>query len=764
MPDHLYVRVPRLAEQEPGFMDDEAMRPDAASLSTEGAFYERLSRRWMATPTESGVGSGSSDWSASVDLVEMSLLASGGTGVETTAETWTMVRTAELELGRGFYVDLWPYEPADSADFTQPLTIAWGTSPRWTVCLTPSEAGPGLAEITEFDGTTEKQVVSCVLLRGPFYNQLHRLWFQPLDDDEWLVSNRDVADLGCLVRTQHPYTYDPDDGSSTDDGPPESHAPWGPGPLRIDGKGRAWVVYREVVYPSEWTIAAKGPRTLDYLCTQDVTAEINPWLPDGKRTFDADTGLGSAYDADLKVYEGELKEGEADPDEWAADAVGQTAYGWRLTVTGPEDAGTSLSKRTVCVDRMLLRWVRTLGTDGATPVDLFDHATVTVTGLRESRSYRDADGQLFVTLYGPVEELRYLTLPGQRWQWVMDQATDGQPEDLYIRFDGMRDVADLPRWTNVADEWLAECTVTIRTRWRQAEAVLYRGQLRLDGMLRSTAYIELAQLIPLDSTEVVIPTALPDDDLLPAGRRGEGPLWKPEIGQRLSDLLLSLAETMGPKDRLLFRDQEGVACLVIDQPSEASVATFYRTQAEADSAVVPAQCIRDADKTRALTLADDDSEFYNEIIVMGTAPAPAVPDTAAGVEETLQRGAPILAMFSDPESWKLAEIGGAPNLRYVGVRRTLIAVMPQLNTDAAVQRMCRQLVERYYRFSSAGRFIAGFVETLYPGDVVTIDAGTEPTAASKVLVIRGMDTELVNLTVARSHRYTTVYEVGEAVD
>jgi hypothetical protein len=771
MADHLYTRVPRLAEQEQGHLDAEAMEPGADLLATD-AHYDPLSRRWMANPADAGDGSGPSDWTGTA-TVEMSLPAHGGTGVEVTAESWTITRTASLDLGRGFYLDFHPYEPDNVVSFTNPMIIKWGAgiagrAAKWMVRLLPSEGGPGMAEVLEHDGSQYVLVVACVLLAGTFYNRTHRLWFQPLDDDEWLLSNRDEPDMGVLVRTRHPHTYDPDEGGSTDDGPPIAAVPWGPGPLTMSATGRAWVIYRDLTYPSTWTVQTKGRRSTGYPCTQDVSTAVSSWLPDGKSPYDVDTDLGSAYAVALAVFEGELVEGQADPDEWEASETGQSDYGWRLTVTGPADAGTGLAKRTACVDRLLLHWPRTLATDGATPVDLLAHETVKVLGLRESRSYRDDQSTLTLTLRGPVHELDYLTLPGQRWQWVVDRAAEGQPEDLYIRFDGIRDSAEVPRYTLADGTWIGETTVTIQTRWRQAAVVQYRGQLELDGALRSTAYAELAKLIPLDDTEVSIsvePTALADDAPLPKGRRGEGQLWKPEISNSLLSLIYGLKDVLGPNDRLLFRDVAGTPSLVIDQPTAATQATFYRTQAAADAAGKPAQCISGPDKTRALVLARNDALFFNEIIVAGEAPAPAIPDTGSAITDpaSLKRRAPIVRYFAAPESWKVAEIGGAPNTLYVGARRCLEVTYPQLNSDAAVELRCRQLKDQYYRFQASGAFQAGFVDSIYPGDVVTVAAGTEPDAVDTDYRLEGMQTELINLNVTASRRYRTTYEIGEVL-
>ena len=139
----------------------------------------------------------------------------------------------------------------------------------------------------------------------------------------------------------------------------------------------------------------------------------------------------------------------------------------------------------------------------------------------EDRSYRDEESTLTVQLHGPADLLDHITMPAQRWQWrLVEDDGEGWTSE-YIRFDGLRDTAPMTRYTLIDGTWTADTTVTIRTRWRQAAAVMYRGQTIIDGLPRTEAYRALAALIPLDETEVVVPVPLPDDGPLPMAKRGQ---------------------------------------------------------------------------------------------------------------------------------------------------------------------------------------------------------------------------------------------------
>lgn len=763
----LLVRVPRLVEREPGHMDDQALTPDGDSVWSIGALYEPLSRRWMGRP--SAVVAGDYEWSGAAFE---SAPFGGRTGVRVTAAgDWEIVGVPPINspttdyTGAGFYVDWMAYED------TEAFTIEWGDvegqegQHHWRLRIEDRRLDTGLCTVSEYDGAEWHERAHVALLGDTPTEQPHRIWFQPLHDDEWLLRNAYDPLLGAVITARYPYAYDSGAVESAEDTAPRiAFAPWGNGRLTVRGNGPLWFARLVLTY-SYFYIGTRSPRAFGYSCTQPYTAHLSAWVPDGRTQSTVDIpGVTSDYTVTLAVLQGPPVETHEEapagqPAPWLPSEDGLPEYGWLIRATAaPENYRAAY--RTPVVDRLMLRWPRTLADDGATEVDLIGHEEVTVLGLVEDRSYRDEESTLTVQLHGPADLLDHITMPAQRWQWrLVDDDGSGWPSE-YIRFDGLRDTAPMSRYTLIDGTWTADTTVTIRTRWRQAAAVMYRGQTIIDGLPRTEAYRALAALIPLDETEVVVPVPLPDDGPLPMAKRGQPPLWSAEVGQALGSLIRDLADVAGPRDRLLFRDWDGVAALVVDQPSGEPVARFYRTQAAADAAGVPAQCLRSYDKRQGMVIGWDDSEFFNEIVVVGTAPADVIYDLASGPEREIKRGAPIVRYFAAPESWQIAEIDGAVNRRYVGCRRAVVYDDPQLNTPLAVERRLRGLVEQFYRFRSGGQVSAGLVPDLYPGDVIVIDPGDEDGAADAVYEVRGMRTEVLSLHAA-DRGIVTLYELGE---
>lgn len=760
----LLVRVPRLVEREPGHMDDQALTPGDDTVWTVGGYYEPLSRRWMG---QVSAGPAPASWSG---VTHQMVMLDAGMGVRTTTAAtgqWAATAAGLMLPGRGFWFDWYAYEGSALT------AIEWGgripaddgqVQHHWRLAFTTLDTHQGLCTVEEHDGEEWQARASVVLIDGASRREQYRIWCQPLSDDEWLLRNYDNPALGAIITARHPHEYDTGAVVSAEDTAPRmGYAPWGPAGITVRGSGALWFQRYDLNYESVWAVGSRGERSFGYLCTQPYTHTMSAWLPDGRpQATDGTPGLSSAAEVTLEVLTDQSVESseavpEAQPAPWVPIEDGLPGYGWRVRVSSSD------TTRTVVLDRLMLRWPRTLADDGATEIDLIGHPEVSVLGMVEDRSYRDQESTLTVQLHGPADLLDHITMPAQRWQWRLVSGTDDDPgvqPAEYVRFDGLRDTAPLARYTLVDGTWTADTTVTIRTRWRQAEAVMYRGQTIIDGLPRTEAYRALAALIPLDETEVVVPVPLPDDGPLPMAKRGQPPLWSAEVGVSLGSLIADLADVAGPRDRLLFRDWDGVAALVVDQPSGEPVARFYRTQAAADAAGVPAQCLRSYDKRQGMVIGWDDSEFFNEIVVVGTAPADVIYDLASGPEREVRRGAPIVCYFAAPESWQIAEIAGAVNRRYVGCRRAVVYDDPQLNTPLAVERRLRGLVEQFYRFRSGGQVSAGLVPDLYPGDVIVIDPGDEDGAADAVYEVRGMRTEVLSLHAA-DRGIVTLYELGE---
>lgn len=767
MADKLLVSVPRHVEQEPGYRSSE-MFGQAADLvvSTDAseraeAFLEPISRRWMGQPVAPLSTMAVGDWTATgTTLIAMQSNSLGGAGVECTEESadplepWSLIMDADLEVARGFYLDFSLWEPTafDLDTTTAACSIRWD---RWRLDVRGGEQGQPVAQLYELkSGTAATWVVRAItpLLVNKLYNQPHSLWVQPLDGDEFLLANRGRADVGLVVRTETPYRYDPDVATPDEDhSPAEVSAPWGPGKLTIFGATRGFFIFRYTQAAAAWTVESNGTRKLGYQCTQDVTKIVDAWLPQED----------DRYSATLAVYEGDPNADPA-PDEWAADAGGQEEYAWRLSVAGPDDSGDGYSYRIPVLSKVQLEWPATTALSSSTAVDLLDTGTanVNVLGLSMTRTTDDRNSSMAVQLGGELATIAAWIRPYTRWQWQVDLGGGS----YYVAFDGL--VIDPEADVLVIQDgtYRVKLQVTVRSRWAQADEVLFRGGIALDGYKRTEAYELLARQWPLgvDATPTELSYVLADDRPVPVARRGQKPAFQPRIGTKLSDVFFDLQKTLGPDDRLAFRDNgdDGsggrAVALKIDQPSAAVQATFYRTAAEAVTAGVPKQVMSAAPGQSALSYRLSAKEFYNEIYVVGQAP-PLASDTAKG--DGPQPGQLLIAYYALPDSWQ----NDASGLQ-IGIRKTLIVVRPELQTQADVDMVCRALVEQVVRFQTGCRMRAFFVEDLLPGDLIETDPGDEPSGTTRTWRITGMTvTDMRNQSVTANRRYPCVYELAEVL-
>ncbi|HUX69893.1 MAG TPA: hypothetical protein VMV41_05230 [Cellulomonadaceae bacterium] len=771
MPDRLLARCGRNVEDEPGFRSSELFDGNVAQLirSTTNvvgattydtdmptAYFEPFSRRWMGAPNAPAGTDIDTDYNVlagGVGLLAITPFGNAGVALDTEGAPdalWSVERVSDFALGRGWQLDLYPYAPEDyDADRIATIRVEWGN--KWRLELTGNEQAPGLARLYEngLAGTgsyaTWRLREIFPLIDGPFYDpgELHRFWFQPLADDEMLIRNLTNDSLGAVVITKAPYSYDPDEerGDELDLVDGKVGLPWGPDPLRISGLPRIFWVFRYVEFPTDWHVETDGTRDIGFDCAQLVTNTLSEWHPDGVQ--DNDT---SDYQAELTVYVGE----PAASDEWN-DVVGpapneQRNYSWRMSVTGPGDGSLAeYSDRAIVIDDCRLTWPITTGADGLTGVNLFAQAGVQVLSVEEDRGEEDWDASLSVRLRCKWETyqatLRPLFRPYTRWQWVLDTDDLGT---YYVRFDGLAEKPQVARWCTAAGDYMADVRVICRTRWMQVDDVVFRCMTPLDGMDRSDIYSLLAELIPLDIATEFECDPLTDDGPAPEARRGERPAWMPRIGARLGDVFRDVNQYLGPDDRLLFEDRTGVMVLHVSQPTGISLATFYRDTATAALNGVPAQVIMDTPGSNPLTDEEDATEFYNEIVVVG--------------QNKDNKRQLYAAHYAYPPSWQ-----DSADDRYVGVRRSLVVVKPELNTQGDVNRAAWALFEAYGAFRGSARMESHLVPALYPGDVITIDAGTEPGAVDTEYRIVGMRTESQTFSADVTRRWTTSYDLAEVV-
>jgi len=762
MPDKLLVSVPRNVEQEPGYRSSEMFNTGAdlkVSADAGGraqAFLEPISRRWMGQPVAPPSTEDAGDYSVTGSTIgDVAPDQLGGGGVQIVSEAadvdtpWLVTRTAALTVARGFYLDLVAFAPESFTidETTAPVTVTWD---KWQLELRGGEQGQPVAQL--YERVSGAWVVRAItpLLDGPLYNHPHRLWVQPLDGDEFLIANRGRADVGLVVRTEAPYQYDADLADpDADHSPDVTIAPWGPGEFTVGGFSRAFFVFRYTQAANTWTAESNGVRRLGYSCTQDVTKIVDAWLPEESDLFTAA----------LAVYEGDPN-GDPVPDEWAADGGGQQDYAWRVTVTGPEDV-TGYSYRIPVLARVELEWPGTVALSSSVAVDLLDTATagVGVLGLTWTRGGDDRNSQMVVALGGELETIRSWVRPYTRWQWQTERNDTTQ----YIVFDGLVIDPSEDVFVILDGTYRGKVGVAVHSRWAQADAVLFRGGIALDGYKRTEAYEILAKQMPLDvdGSPAELSYLLPDDRPVPAARRGQKPAFQPRVGTKLSDVFFDIQKTLGPDDRLYFRDNgdDGaggrVAALVIDQPSATSQAVFYRTAAEAVTAGAPRQVMSAPTGTPTIRYNLSAAEFYNEIYVVGQAPPLAADKAKAG---EAQPGQVVVAYYALPDSWQ----NDATGLQ-IGIRKTLVVVRPELHAQADVNAVCRALAQQLVRFNTGMQMRSYLVEDLVPGDVIETDPGEEPGATLTQWRIAGMSGELRPLEVDANRRYPCVYELAEVV-
>lgn len=262
-------------------------------------------------------------------------------------------------------------------------------------------------------------------------------------------------------------------------------------------------------------------------------------------------------------------------------------------------------------------------------------------------------------------------------------------------------VSGVPRFTGATNlptaeeghpEWV---TLECYDGWRRLQNALLSNGETYDGMVHTEVVKRICQRAGLPESRLEIAF---DTYCLPTSQDDE-PLYRPENGQSAASFLEHIRDSFSGW-RMGF-DEEGKLFYRPPASDLTPKAYFYRTTADAEGmGGAPARHY----PLFSLSEKVDQSQHRNEIWVVG---------------QDQRTEEPLAAAFLDYSS-----LYDPTYAYYVGERRLLIWLDPGLNTQDAVNWVCRTLAEKYARFRVYQNFEGQFDETLKPEAVVEVDGET----------------------------------------
>jgi hypothetical protein len=259
-------------------------------------------------------------------------------------------------------------------------------------------------------------------------------------------------------------------------------------------------------------------------------------------------------------------------------------------------------------------------------------------------------------------------------------------------------VGDQPRFTGVTNlptaeeghiEWI---TLECYDGWRRLQNALLSNAQTFDGLAHTEVVRDICHRAGLPDSRLEIAS---DDYALPSSQDDE-PLYRPTNGQSAASFLEHIRDSFSGW-RMGF-NAEGKFFYQPPSTDIEPTAFFHRTTAEANDFGGPSARHY---ALRSLAQKVDQSQHRNEIWVVGQD------------QETEE---PLAAVFLD-----FSSLYDPTYAYYVGERRLLIWLDPGLNTQEAVNWVCRTLAEKYARFRVYQTFEAQFDETLTPDAPVEVD-------------------------------------------
>lgn len=255
-----------------------------------------------------------------------------------------------------------------------------------------------------------------------------------------------------------------------------------------------------------------------------------------------------------------------------------------------------------------------------------------------------------------------------------------------LRFVG---VSDVPQALLGRPEWLeVQCV----DRWRKLQNALLTDAETYDGQSHTEVVTKVCQRAGLPEDELDIAG---DDYPLPESE-DSSPLWQPQNGQSAADFILMVRDNFSGW-RVGFKSDGKFFYQPVPTSTDPEAFFHSATQAAEEGGGASAHHY----PIYGLHRVVDQSQHRNEIWVVGE-------DQATG--EVLAANYTDFSSMNDP-TYRF----------YVGERRVLVYIDPALNTQAAVNWVCRTLADRYARFRIYAAFESEFDGVLVPGDAIQVD-------------------------------------------
>ncbi|MBI2297653.1 MAG: hypothetical protein HYU66_01655 [Armatimonadetes bacterium] len=380
------------------------------------------------------------------------------------------------------------------------------------------------------------------------------------------------------------------------------------------------------------------------------------------------------------------------PQSGGSGSDARAALGWSVSFT-------STAEQTWFLSHLAFTVPTTWRSDGAVGTDVLALTAVAAKRLELSREGDLTRERFSAAVLCDHADLAAYVQPNLSVRYAVDGVT------LF------RGLTDGGSWDVVADTVPPIGLLTLRAEglWKRFRKATWPGGAAFDGRLLTDCLADVARAAGLTDDEVDIE---PWDYTFPTPPSGEPPALVYRPGTSLDRILEDLHDKFyGPCHLHYFRLSDGAFVFRAYDPAAAVAATFYETVSAAAAAGVPQQVILAGSYQEVL----DESEMANVVVVLGQRPD----------------GRPLLARAVD---WGSLRDPTARN--YVAEAWPLIVADPGLQTQEAVNYVCRRLFDRHRRPRIQAQWRSVRVDA-FPGERVQLAGANYGTT----YILRGISLE-----------------------